>query len=358
MTQRKHLVLLCALVGALALPAALPVTEPASAAPKVLRVLTHSSFAATPSVIAAFEAANNAKVQFAAGGDAGETLNKAILSRGNPLADVLYGVDNTFLGRALAADIMQRYDSPALASIPSELQSDPGHRLLPVDYGFISLNYDRAWFAAHSLEVPRALEDLVRPAYRGLLVVENPATSSPGLAFLLATIARFGETGAAGWQAYWAGLRQNDVMVVGGWEDGYYNQFSAQGKGKRPIVVSYATSPAYELYNAPAPRPTQPPTGNILPEGSSFRQVEYVGILKGAREPDLARRFVDFMLSETFQADIPLQMWVYPARRGVAVPDVFRSFAPVPATPASIEPGLIETNRETWIKAWTRIVLE
>jgi len=345
---RSFLVLLCAFLAAL----------PLSAVPKTLRVLTHSSFAATQSIISAFETANDVKVQFSAGGDAGETLNKAILSKSSPLADVLYGVDNTFLGRALAADILERYDSPALSSIPAEFQSDPSHRLLPVDYGFISLNYDRAWFAAHSLVVPRTLEDLVRAPYKGLLVVENPATSSPGLAFLLATIARFGETGAMTWRSYWAGLKQNDVMVVNGWDDGYYNQFSAQGKGKRPIVVSYATSPAYELYNAPAPRPATPPTGNILPEGSSFRQIEYVGILKGAKEPDLARRFVDFMLSETFQADIPLQMWVYPARNGVAVPEIFRTFAPVPAAPASIEPSTIDANREAWIKAWTRIVLE
>ncbi len=349
MLPRKYLVLLCAL-----LLAALP----SFAAPRILRVLTHSSFAATPSIIAEFEKANDVKVQFSSGGDAGETLNKAILSKSSPLADVLYGVDNTFLGRALTADIMQPYDSAALSSIPAEFQSDPSHRLLPVDYGFISLNYDRAWFAAHALEVPRALEDLVRPPYKGLLVVENPATSSPGLAFLLATIARFGETGAMTWQSYWAGLKQNDVMVVNGWDDGYYNQFSAQGKGKRPIVVSYATSPAYELYNAPAPRPAVPPTGNILPEGSSFRQIEYVGILKGAKEPDLARRFVDFMLSEAFQADIPLQMWVYPTRTGTAVPEIFRTFAPVPTAPASIEPAVIDKNREAWIKAWSRIVLE
>ncbi len=348
MSRKQHVVLACAFLAAAAL----------SAAPKTLRVLTHSSFAATQSVIAAFEAANDVKVEFSAGGDAGETLNKAILSKGSPLADVLYGVDNTFLGRALAADILQPYESPALASIPAELQSDPSHRLLPVDYGFISLNYDRAWFAAHALDVPRTLEDLLRAPYKSLAVVENPATSSPGLAFLLATIARFGETGALTWKSYWARLKQNDVLVVNGWDDAYYNQFSAQGKGKRPVVVSYATSPAYELYNAPAPRPTTPPTGNIIPEGSSFRQIEYVGILNGAKEPDLARRFVDFMLSEAFQADIPLQMWVYPTRRGVAIPEIFRTFAPVPAVPASIEPSVIDANRETWIKAWTRIVLQ
>lgn len=329
----------------------------ADAAPKVLRVMTHSSFAATPAVIAAFEKANNVTVQFSAGGDGGETLNKALLAKGNPLADVLYGVDNTFMGRALAGDILEPYDSPLLREIPKELQLDPSHRLLPVDFGYIDLNFDRAWFASRGLVVPRTLEDLGAPIYKGLLVVEDPSTSSPGLAFLLATIARFGESGAATWKSYWAGLRSNDVLVVNGWDDAYYNEFSAEGKGSRPIVVSYATSPAYELYNAADPKPAEPPTGNILPEGSSFRQVEFVGVLKGAKEPALARAFVDFMLSATFQNDIPLQMWVYPSNARATVPELFTKFAPVPKTPAEILPAAIDAGRDAWIREWTRIVL-
>ena len=329
----------------------------AGAAPRVLRVMTHSSFAATPAVIAAFEKANNVTVQFSAGGDGGETLNKALLAKGNPLADVLYGVDNTFMGRALAGDIFEAYDSPMLKDIPRDLQLDPTHRLLPVDFGYIALNFDRAWFAAKKREPPKTLEELATPPYRGLLVVENPATSSPGLAFLLATIARFGEKGAATWKTYWDSLRANDMLVVNGWEDAYYNEFTAGGKGRRPIVVSYATSPAYELYNAPDPKPVLPPTGNILPEGSAFKQVEFVGILKGAKEPALARAFVDFMLSVTFQADIPLQMWVYPSNSRAVVPDLFKQLAPVPRTSASLAPSVIDANRDAWIKEWTRIAL-
>jgi thiamine transport system substrate-binding protein len=329
-----------------------------SASPRVLRVLTHSSFAATPLVIAAFEAANDVKIQFTAGGDAGETLNKAILSRDNPLADLLYGVDNTFLSRALKADIFEPYDAPGLASIPKELQLDSSHRLLPVDFGFVALNYDRAWFIRKSLPVPQRLEDLTQPAYKGLLVVENPATSSPGLAFFLATVARFGEKGRYPWQSYWADLQRNDVLVVNGWDDAYANQFTAGGKGRRPIVVSYATSPAYELYAAAEPRPQEPPTGNIIPDGGSFRQVEFVGLLKGAREPVLARKFIDYMLSPAFQADIPLQMWVYPSNSAAPVPDLFKKFAPVPTAPAIVDAFAIESRRDAWIREWTRIVVK
>ncbi len=335
----------------------LAAAQGATAAPLVLRVLTHSSFSATKSLIESFEKANNVEVRFTAGGDAGETLNKAILSKGNPLADVLFGVDNTFMGRALDADILEPWDSPLLADIPADLQLDPSHRLLPVDFGYVCLNYDKAYFARKGLPVPRSLEDLTLPAYRGLLVVENPATSSPGLAFLLATIGRFGEKGAHTWETYWSDLRRNDVLVVNGWNEAYYDEFSAAGKGKRPIVVSYATSPAAEVYFASEPRPAEPPTGNILAEGGSFRQIELAGIFKGARERDLARKFVDFMLSQQFQEDIPLQMFVYPSNRKAALPELFTAFAPVPRAPSSIDAALIDARRDEWIARWTTLLL-
>ena len=335
----------------------LAAAQSAAAAPRILRVLTHSSFSATKALIEGFEKANDVELRFTTGGDAGETLNKAILSKGNPLADVLFGVDNTFMGRALDADILEPWDSPLLADIPAALKMDPTHRLLPVDFGYVCLNYDKAYFARKGLAVPRSLEELTLPAYRGLLVVENPATSSPGLAFLLATISRFGEKGAWTWESYWSDLRRNDVLVVNGWNEAYYDEFSGGGRGRRPIVVSYATSPAAEVYFAAEPRPAEPPTGNILAEGGSFRQVEFVGIFKGARERELARRFVDFMLSREFQEDIPLQMFVYPTSRKASLPQLFTAFAPVPPAPASLDAALIDAHRDEWIARWTTLVL-
>ncbi len=224
--------------------------------------------------------------------------------------------------------------------------------------GQVCLNYDRAFFERRGLAVPRSLEDLVRPAYRGLLVVENPATSSPGLAFLLATVARFGDTGPVTWESWWKGLRANDVLVVNGWNEAYYDEFSGAGTGRRPLVVSYSTSPAAEVFFASEPKPSEPPTGVVMAPGSSFRQVEFVGVLKGAAERDLARRFVDFMLSRRFQEDIPLQMFVYPANRTAALPDLFARFAPIPPEPVSMDPALIEARREELVSRWTRLVLQ
>ena len=341
-----------------AAPTSAPTAKPTAAQPRTLRVLTHTSFAATKSLIQDFEKANNVTLQFAQGGDAGETLNKAILAKGNPLADVIYGVDNALLSRAINADILEPYASPALADIPTDLKLDASNRLLPVDVGYVGLNYDKKYFLTKGLDVPQRLEDLVKPAYKGLLVVENPAASSPGLDFLMATVNAFGESGAYTWETYWQDLRKNDVLVVNGWTEAYYNEFSATGKGKRPLVVSYSTSPCAELFFAADPKPPEPPTGNILPAKGSFRQVEFVGILKGAKEPELARKFVDFMLGKAFQDDVPLQMWMYPASGKASIPDLYTKFAPLPSQPAVIDPKTIEEKRDTWIQRWTQIVLK
>jgi thiamine transport system substrate-binding protein len=334
-----------------------PQSAAAAPQPPVLRVMTHDSFSVSKGVAEQFEKAFQVKLQFLRAGDAGETLAKAILSKGNPPADVLFGVDNTFLGRALDADIFQPYASPRLSEIPEELRLDPQNRLVPVDFGFVCLNYDKQWFSSRSLTAPSSLEDLARPEYKGLLVVENPSTSSPGLAFLLATIGRFGETGSYTWKDYWKALRANDVLVAGGWSDAYYGEFSAAGKGKRPLVVSYATSPAATVYYASEPKPKEPQTDSILVPSASFRQIEFAGILRGAREPELAGRFIDFLLGREFQEDIPLQMFVYPSNRTAALPDLFTRFAPVPRAPAVMDGTRIEKGRDEWIREWIRIVL-
>ncbi len=326
---------------------------PATVAPATLTVMTHDSFAISEETIAAFEAANNATVVLLPAGDAGAALNQAILAKDNPLADVFYGVDNSFMSRALAADIFEPYESPALVNVADALELDDSHRLLPVDFGDVCLNYDKAWFAENGLKLPQSLADLADPAYAGLLAVENPATSSPGLAFLLATI---GEFGADGCLDFWADLRANDVLVTNGWEDAYYGHFSAAGDGERPLVVSYASSPPAEFIYADPPV-AEPPSASLTAPGMCFRQVEFVGILAGTPNRALAEAWVDFMLSQSFQEDIPLNMFVFPANEKAALPDAFVDWAEMGVETAVIPPDMIDANRETWIEAWTEVVL-
>jgi len=329
----------------------------AACAPKALvtlTVMTHDSFAASASVVAAFEQANNAKVVFLKSGDAGAALNKAILTKDAPLADVFYGVDNTFLSRALDSGIYEPYASPSLANIPAEFQLDPQDRALPVDYGDVCINYDKAYFTAHALPVPATLEDLTNPAYKGMLVVENPSTSSTGLAFLLATVNHFGVTG---YLEYWNSLRANGVVVVDGWETAYYTNFSgSSGHGPQPMVLSYASSPAAEVVYATT-KLTDAPTASVLGPGTCFRQIEFVGILKGTSHLALARKFVDFMLGQQFQEDMPLQMYVYPVNSAAKLPQEFVQYAQTASQPATLDPAVIAANRDKWIADWTNTVL-
>jgi thiamine transport system substrate-binding protein len=327
--------------------------RPPVRAQETVTLMTHDSFNASPAVIARFETANHATVRFLKAGDAGAALVQAILSKNNPMADVFFGVDNTFFSRALAADIFRPHASPLLSLIPAHLQLDPQHRLLPVDFGDVCLNYDKRWFSDRKLAPPGDLADLVRPAYRGLTVVENPATSSPGLAFLLATIGRFGSDG---YLAFWKGLRANDVLVANGWEDAYYGHFTAASKGDRPIVVSYASSPPAEVHFAESPT-TEAPTAAVVSDRSAFRQIEFAGVLKGTGNPELAGKLVDFLLDRPFQEDIPLQMFMFPANRDARLPEVFTRHSRVARQPAEVAPADIEAHRAEWLESWTTAVL-
>lgn len=319
-----------------------------------LAVMTHDSFSVSDEVINAFEKANNTKVVFLQSGDAGAVLNKAILTKDSPLADVVFGVDNTFLSRALEADIFEAYDSPLLSEIPDELKLDPSNRALPVDYGDVCINYDKAYFTENNLPVPQSLEDLTKPEYEGLLVVENPATSSTGLAFLLATVAHYGDS----FTEYWQALKDNGVVVVDGWETAYYSNFSgSSGRGPQPMVVSYGTSPAAEVIFAENPV-DDAPTASIVGPDTCFRQVEFVGIFKGTKQRALAEKFVDYMLSKQFQEDVPLQMFVYPVNPNAALPEEFTKYAQAPEQAASLAPALIAENRDAWIQAWTDVVMK
>ncbi len=321
---------------------------------RTVTLMTHDSFAVSESVLQAFEESSGAKVVVLESGDAGAALNKAILTKQAPLADVFFGVDNTFLTRALKEGIFEAYDSPLLESIPAAFRLDPGNRALPVDYGDVCINYDREWFAAHSLDVPGTLEDLARSDYEGLLAVENPYTSSPGLAFLLATVVHFGPEGFVD---YWKSLKDNKVEVVDGWETAYYTNFSASsGKGPQPMVVSYATSPAFEFIYADPPRP-EPPTASLTGPDMCFRQIEFTGILAGTANRRLSEKLVDFLLSRAFQEDIPMQMAMFPVDPQAKLPDAFVQFAPAPSRPAILAPEEIASQREEWMSRWKEIML-
>jgi thiamine transport system substrate-binding protein len=316
-----------------------------------LTLVTHDSFDVSEDVLAGFTDETGIEVTIAPTGDAGSMVNQAILTKDDPLGDVLFGVDNTFLSRALDEDLFLPYESPLLTSVSDDLLVDDEHRVTPIDRGDVCLNHDVAWFDDHpDVPVPTDLADLTDPAYDGLLTVMNPATSSPGLAFLLATVERFGEDG---YLDFWADLRDNDVLVTEGWSESYYADFTAHG-GDRPLIVSYASSPPAEVYFADG-EVDEAPTGVI--EASCFRQIEFAGILRGTEHEEAAQRLVDFLLDVPFQEDLPLTMFVFPVNEDAELPEVFVEHAVVPADPLELDPDVIGEGREGWIEDWTATVL-
>ncbi len=315
-------------------------------------LMSHDSFDVSAEVMTAFEKSYNVKVEVLKAGDAGASLNKAILSKEQPMADVFFGVDNTFLSRALDNNIFEPYDSPLLADVSANLKLDPKNRLLPIDFGDVCLNYDKEWFIKKGITPPNSLEDLLKKEYNGLMVVENPATSSPGLAFLLATVAHFGDPG---YLDFWQKLKAQNIMVVDGWEEAYYNEFTRY-KGTHPIVLSYASSPAAEVYFAEKPL-TESPTAAMIAAGTCFRQIEFVGILAGTPKRKLAENLIDFMLAVKFQEDIPLKMFVFPSNQKATLPELFLKYGKISDKPATIAPDDIAANREKWLTTWTETVL-
>lgn len=349
------LLLLLALAAAACGATSAPKETAASTKPKpvTIRLLTHDSFALSDGLLKGFTTSTGIKVELITGGDAGTVVNQAILTKGNPQADVLFGIDSTFLTRALDENLFVPYEAAGLDQLDEAFLLDVKRRVTPIDYGDVCINYDKAYFAKAGVPAPTSLEDLTKPAYKDLLVVENPATSSPGLAFLLATIDRFGE---GTWQTWWQDLRANGVQVSDGWEDAYYGQFSGgtSSEGKRPLVVSYATSPAAEVIYADPPI-SAAPTG-VMTDGC-YRQVEAAGILAGTKHEREARQLVDFLLSPAVQADVPTSMFVYPVRSDVTIPSVFVDNIVTPVHVGNLPASAIAKNRDAWIRTWTDLVI-
>ncbi len=319
-----------------------------TSSPDELVLLTHESFALSDATLEAFTQDTGVRVVIQTAGDAGTMLNQAILTKDNPIADVIFGIDNTFLSRAIDNDLFTPYQAAEIDQVGDTLRV-AGDIVTPIDFGDVCVNFDIEGLASLNIEPPGDLSDLTKPLYKDLLVVQDPATSSPGLAFLLATVATYPEGTAYDWKAYWRDLFANGVAVAADWSEAYTARFTRSG-GDRPLVVSYASSPPAEVFFGDL---AAAPTG-IMTDGC-FRQVEYAGILKGTEREAAAQDFIDFLLSTSTQEDIPLNMFVYPANKQAELPDVFAEFTILPASPVTLDPESIDANRERWIEEWTTI---
>lgn len=314
---------------------------------QTVRMITHESYVLSPFFVSDLRD-QGIDLQITSTGDAGTLTASAILAAGEPTADLLFGIDNTLATRATGQGVFDSYTSPELANaLPKFVQDTQGGYLTPIDFGDVCINSDNTWFEQNNVAPPTTLEQL--PEIANLLVVQDPATSSPGLAFLLATVARFGD----GWPEYWESLRDGGVAVAGSWTDAYYSQFTPSG-GDRPLVVSYATSPAAEVVFSEDASITVPTT-SVLAD-SCYRQVEYAGVLAGAENPTGAQKVIDALLSRKVQEDIPLSMFVYPVRADASLPAVFTDFTPVIVTSASLPPEQVSEQLASLLETWGTVM--
>ena len=326
-------------------------TSPGATAGGTVTLVTHDSFALSEPLLESFTDATGIQVEVVQPGDAGALVNQLVLTKDAPLGDVVYGIDNSFASRALAEGVVQPYAAQGDAAADARgfaLEGDDEGALTAVDFGDVCLNVDTAWFAEHDVEVPTTLDDLTSPQYEDLLVVPNAVTSSPGFAFLLATVGAKGED----WPQYWSALKANGLKIADGWSDAYFTDFSGGGGGgPRAVGRCDAGSPPRAI----PPGGTEPTTAAML--DTCFRQVEYAGVLTGAQNPAGARALVDFLLSDEVQADIPGSMYMYPVSSSVDLPDEWVQFAPLAEHPFEVAPDQIDANRERWLTQWSDTVI-
>ena len=323
--------------------------DTAGGADDSVTLVTHDSWAMPDQVVEAFEEETGYRLEVVPSGDAGALTNKLVLTKDNPIGDAVYGIDNTFATRAVDEGVLDPYQVPDLPGSAERLRLEgaAGDALTPVDWGDVCVNVDEVWFAERDLTPPSTLDDLVDPAYRGLFVTPGAATSSPGFAFLLATIGEYGEDG---WADYWTALLDNGAKIVGDWSDAYEVDFTAGGGGgDRPLVVSYNSSPPFTI-----PEGERRPTTSALLD-TCFRQVEYAGVLAGADNTDGAQALVDFVVGRTFQAALPENMYVFPVDESVRLPALWARWTEPAESPISVPANEISEHRSEWIREWSDV---
>src|SRR5262245_23937742 len=349
MRHFRHVAPVCALLAAALATTSCSLVgggdDDSSGSSKKVVLVTHESFVMSKKLQQQFEDESGYDLVIRAAGDAGALTNKLVLTKDDPTGDAVFGIDNTFGSRAIDEGVLAAYDAKLPAGADQyRLAGDDDHDLTPVDTGNVCVNVDDTWFADHGVAEPQSLDDLIKPEYKNLFVTPGATTSSPGLAFLLATIAAYGEDG---WQDYWSRLMANGTKLTQGWEDAYEVDFTqGGGHGDRPIVLSYDSSPAFTTDGKGGTT-----TSALL--DTCFRQVEYAGVLAGAKNPEGAKALVDFMLSRPFQKALPNAMFVFPVDENVSLPADWGKFAVQPEQPYSVDPAEIASHRDEWLRDWS-----
>ncbi len=318
--------------------------QPSADAAGPLEIYCYDSFASEwgpgPAITAAFQEQTGIEVNLHAPGDAVTVLNQLIVEKERPVADVVIGLDNSMLSRAVEAGVLEAYKSPKLETVPEELVFDSSFFLLPYDYGHFAICYDSAALK----NPPQSLEDLTRPEYADSLVLMDPRTSSPGLGFLLWTAAVYGSQ----WEDYWKRLQPSILTITDSWSQAY-TMFTA---GEAPLVLSYGTSPVYhvEYEESQRYRAAEFSEGHIT-------QIEGMGLAAGTQRPAAAKAFIDFMLGAESQNILAMSNIMFPVNSRVELSPSFdyalRPESTVQPKAALQTPEGLQMLVESWTELFT-----
>ena len=303
-------------------------------AKETLTIYTYDSFASEwgpgPNIKKAFEKECGCLLQFVPLEDGVAILNRLKLEGKYSRADLVLGMDDAMLAEARKSGLFADHKVDlAPITMPGGWQ-DP--TFLPYDYGYLAFVYDTQKLK----QAPTSFAELAsRQDLR--IIYEDPRTSTPGQGLLIWIKQTHKEEAAKLWQQ----LAKRTVTVTKGWSEAY-GMFL---KGEADMVLSYTTSPAYHRLA----EQKQQYHAALFDEGH-YRQVEVAARLKSAKQPELAERFLKFMLSEEFQSLIPTGNWMYPVTR-VALPKGFNQNE-TPAKSLHLDEAQIAAQRKAWLQEW------
>jgi thiamine transport system substrate-binding protein len=295
-----------------------------------------------------FEARYDCNLEFVTAGGGKATLSRLLAEReaGGTDADLFMAEVND-VPRVATYDLFLLVtveDIPNIAFVPQDLLLAQTAGLIPYEYGYITLTYDSQVLSEEDL--PERLEELADPRYKGMLVCEDPRTSSTGFSFLLWTIARFGEEG---YLDFWRSLDPTLLTITQGWSEAW----TLLTHGEAPIVVSFSTDTAYGAMYEDSLRYRA-----FAPGGEGYRTVYGVGIVRETDHPELAKGFIDLLLSKEIQELLPRTEIMFPANEMAELPEEYQEHAVIPSDPLMLPLEIVGARMDNWLHDWARVITE
>ncbi len=327
--------------------------------PPVVRILTYDITGFSDEMLSTFTNQTGFEIELVKADDAGGILEQLLQTQDAPQVDLAIGLDNTYLQTALDAELLQEHSTDVSGLSSAALEPYNGPFAVPFDRGDVCLNYDESRVDGENLSVPTSLWDLTEPEWDGLAAFPSPLTSSPGRAFMTATVDYFenddnGTTDAFDW---WEAMAENGAIFTSGWTEAYeihysggYGEWVEGHIGDAAMTVSYCHSPGVEAYYSSNWTKS---TSLTLPR-ATFHQVEYAAVVAGASEIDGANAFLAYLLSEDVNRNMPENNLMQSVLVDATWPetDGYAHHTDTPELNAEITTQRIGQDMDGWLSSW------